>query len=368
MIQRLLRGRLLYVSLGLFLILLYGWEFRHSLAERHHATSTAQTDTPIGQRAHPAQETRPARARVDLNEWVTSPLDAERFKDALLREPQLGVPLLALTLFAAGMGIGGIGLTLWACWTGRIRAMWRIASPGVVPWSMGELWRILFVTLALASLLPFARSILLHIRPSWSLDTHLWMTVSMLCFDIAVTWVILIFAAGKGREVWTALGFSMRKLKQAVRVGFRGYLALFPWIFLLLMGMVELSQSIGFKPPLEPIHELIFEEHRSGVLGLTVLLACLVGPVAEELFFRGIVYAMIRRRTNRFLAMAASGALFSLTHTNWLGFLPIMVFGCLLADLYERTGSLLSPMAVHILHNTFLMSLALVVRQLSVSG
>jgi membrane protease YdiL (CAAX protease family) len=62
--------------------------------------------------------------------------------------------------------------------------------------------------------------------------------------------------------------------------------------------------------------------------------------------------------------MLMSGAAFSCIHTNPVGFLPIMVLGCLLANLYERTGSLASPLAVHILHNSLLMSLALVLRQL----
>ena len=63
--------------------------------------------------------------------------------------------------------------------------------------------------------------------------------------------------------------------------------------------------------------------------------------------------------------MLISGALFALVHSNAVGFLPIMVLGCLLAHLYERTGSLASPLAIHVLHNTFLMSTALVFRQLT---
>ena len=101
------------------------------------------------------------------------------------------------------------------------------------------------------------------------------------------------------------------------------------------------------------------------VLALTLVLACGIGPIAEECFFRGVVYAALRRRTSRIVAILASGAIFALIHTNPVGFLPIMVLGCVLAYLYERTGSLASPLAIHILHNTFLMAMAMIFRRLT---
>ena len=109
---------------------------------------------------------------------------------------------------------------------------------------------------------------------------------------------------------------------------------------------------------------LLFLEQRPLVLGLTLVLACLVGPIAEEIFFRGVLYAALRTRTSRFWAMAASGSLFAVVHTNPVGFLPILLLGCVLADLYERTGSLLASITVHIMHNTLLISLGLTVKQL----
>ena len=60
--------------------------------------------------------------------------------------------------------------------------------------------------------------------------------------------------------------------------------------------------------------------------------------------------------------MATTAAIFALVHTNVVGFLPIFLLGYLLADVYDRTGSLAAPLAVHIAHNTYLMSIALVMR------
>jgi membrane protease YdiL (CAAX protease family) len=62
--------------------------------------------------------------------------------------------------------------------------------------------------------------------------------------------------------------------------------------------------------------------------------------------------------------MIVSGALFALLHGHWMGFLPITLLGCLMAYAYDRTGSLLAPLMIHILHNSVLMSKGMVLRQL----
>jgi membrane protease YdiL (CAAX protease family) len=111
------------------------------------------------------------------------------------------------------------------------------------------------------------------------------------------------------------------------------------------------------------MQQILFSIQEPRVLVLVMILACVIGPIAEELFFRGVIFGALRRKTGRWAAMAISGAAFALVHTNVVGFVPIMALGCLLADFYDRTGMLLSPIAVHIVHNTLLMSLAIVFRQ-----
>ena len=66
--------------------------------------------------------------------------------------------------------------------------------------------------------------------------------------------------------------------------------------------------------------------------------------------------------------MLVSGGAFALLHTNLIGFPSILLLGCLLANLYERTGSLAASLTVHIVHNTLLMAMAISFRQLSAGG
>ena len=321
----------------------------------HQATGATQPASPS------------KRSDASLSWWPTTG-DLRTVEQSLREQPGLALGLVLLTVISVGMELGGIALFLWAMWTGRIRSLWRGAAHRVAPWSFGELGRVLLLGALVASLLPFVRVAILSYQMTWNLDTHLWTTVSMLFLDSFVIVAILAFAAGKARTAWAALGVSVPRARAAVTAGVRGYVAMFPWIFLLLFLVVELARRMGWQLPLEPIHELIFEERRPLVLGLTVLLACVVGPVAEELLFRGVFYAALRRRTSRIIAMVVSGTVFSLVHTNLVGFLPIAALGCLLAYVYEQTGSLISSMTVHILHNSFLMAMALAFRQLMMSA
>jgi len=339
-VQRLLQGRWLYAMLACVVLILYV--------------------RMAGGRPAASPEVAPPQELPSL--WEARP--GGNLQGLAAREPSLALVLVGLSVFISAMGLGGIGFFLWGVLTGRIRTIWQFASRRLPRWSFGEVVRITLLTLVIGGLLPFVRMLLLSNPASWAENSNLWLSTSMLFLDLFVILAILTFAAGKGVRVREMLGFSAPRLPEAMRIGFRGYLALFPWLFLLLYLVTETARWVHFKPPLEPIHELIFREAHPAVLIITVVLACLIGPLAEELFFRGVVYGAIRQRTSRIIAMLVSGAVFSLIHTNVMGFVPIMVLGWLLAYLYERTGSLLVPLAVHILHNTFLMSLALTFRQM----
>jgi membrane protease YdiL (CAAX protease family) len=320
----------------------------------------------------PSEPMEPQKARavqtLERHEWWPGAHEAQKLQAALEQAPGLAVALGVMAAVGISMGLGGFILLVWGLWTGRVRTVWRSGTRRPPPWSYGELARITVLGVLMAALMPFVRLAMLALRPGWSIDLNLWIAVSMLLLDGFVVLAVLAFAAGKARSIRQLFGFTWQKFRGAVTTGLRGYVAVFPWLFVLLVMAVAVARQLGVSPPVEPLQELIFEEQRPLVLGLTIVLACLVGPVTEEFFFRGVLYGAIRRHTPRGVAMALSGAIFALVHTNLIGFLPILVLGCLLADLYERTGSLVSPLVVHIAHNTFLMTVSLVFRQLPTIG
>lgn len=91
----------------------------------------------------------------------------------------------------------------------------------------------------------------------------------------------------------------------------------------------------------------------------------IVGPVFEELTFRGIVFGACRRRFRWGLAALLSAALFGFVHGyDVIGFLSTFWSGLIWASLYEATGSLLPGMIAHGLNN-LLVSVNLILMRLA---
>lgn len=75
-------------------------------------------------------------------------------------------------------------------------------------------------------------------------------------------------------------------------------------------------------------------------------------PIFEELAFRGLLFAMLRRRFAFLPAAMISTSLFALAHGySLIGFLSVFWSGFLWAWIYERTGSLIPGMVAHATNN-----------------
>jgi membrane protease YdiL (CAAX protease family) len=91
-----------------------------------------------------------------------------------------------------------------------------------------------------------------------------------------------------------------------------------------------------------------------------LLIGGIVGPIAEELFFRGILYGFLRR-WGVVVAVLVSTAAFVLAHPISQGFpLPQAAGGIVFALAYEIEGSLMTPIVIHVLGNLALYTLSLI--------
>jgi len=87
----------------------------------------------------------------------------------------------------------------------------------------------------------------------------------------------------------------------------------------------------------------------------------LFGPIAEEVFFRRYAFRAIAGRAGLPAGLVASSVLFALIHFNPSGFLIYLAIGVVLAAVYQRTGSLLAPVAGHVTVNAVVLVAAMVV-------
>jgi membrane protease YdiL (CAAX protease family) len=77
----------------------------------------------------------------------------------------------------------------------------------------------------------------------------------------------------------------------------------------------------------------------------------LVGPVSEEVFFRGYAFRYIAQEAGVPAGLLISSALFAAIHFNVSGFLVYLGIGCTLAWVHHRTNHLLAPVAGHVVTN-----------------
>lgn len=96
--------------------------------------------------------------------------------------------------------------------------------------------------------------------------------------------------------------------------------------------------------------ESTFKTMQSNALGL--LCITLLGPVLEELLFRGAITKILLRKYDPRTAILLSGLVFGIFHINPAQVVGACLSGFLLAWLYYRTGSLIPGMLIHILNNT----------------
>lgn len=81
--------------------------------------------------------------------------------------------------------------------------------------------------------------------------------------------------------------------------------------------------------------------------------AAVVAPVAEELFFRGLVQTLLANlMAGRWVPLLITSLIFGLVHFSQPQAVPaLIVLAVLLGYAYERTGSVLVPVMIHALFN-----------------
>lgn len=103
---------------------------------------------------------------------------------------------------------------------------------------------------------------------------------------------------------------------------------------------------------LEPEQEDIAESF--GPVPVQVLLIVLSAAIAEEICFRGMLFAGLRERWPRLPAALMAGTVFGVLHafTGLSAVPPLIAFGVILCLLYEKTGSIVPGMMLHALNNS----------------
>jgi membrane protease YdiL (CAAX protease family) len=164
-------------------------------------------------------------------------------------------------------------------------------------------------------------------------------------------------------QIATALGFLLVPMALAAMRGAKGPREIFARLgvqafrpsALKWMGLtvvLYLAFNIFYSAVITEPHQQDIAKG-FGAIPIQILLIVIVAPVSEEICFRGMLFGGLREKLPRIAAALVCGLIFGALHalTGITAVPPLIVFGFLLALLYERTGSILPGMILHMLNN-----------------
>ena len=234
-----------------------------------------------------------------------------------------------------------------------------------VRWGAWDVAKVILLFIFFGYVIIMVESVLTRVFPIIKNDNFRMILNSSMLDTLGVIF-ILYFSVGEYKEKLIAVGLSLKSFARNVFYGLVAYIAIIPVLLGVLALIAFLANMIKYVPEKQPVVELFLKEKNAPFLIYTSLFAAIVGPMIEELFFRGFMYNAFKKRIGIFWAMVITAATFATLHSHVVGFLPIMVLGMLLAYMYEKTGTLVSSITVHMVHNLSMVFLVFLVKQLGV--
>ncbi|MEM9084126.1 MAG: type II CAAX endopeptidase family protein, partial [Planctomycetota bacterium] len=166
------------------------------------------------------------------------------------------------------------------------------------------------------------------------------------------------------KETCDGLGWTTgRGFFVEIGAGLVGYLALLPLVAIGLLATIVVTligAGLGLEPPTHPVAEGDPSSSITKIL-LLFLLASVWAPVVEETIFRGALFHHLHAAIGVAGAALISGFIFAVIHPQGvLGVPALTTIGVCFALLRYWRGSLIASVTAHAVHNTFLITLLVI--------
>ncbi|MFH1855881.1 MAG: type II CAAX endopeptidase family protein [Candidatus Omnitrophota bacterium] len=230
----------------------------------------------------------------------------------------------------------------------------RTLSPPKPKWKVSDALRIAVIFVFLNYVFFLIQVLLGKFLGVEMRDSSMKMIFNTITVDVLTLSFIFYFVCLKHTQRPIALGLSFGKFAHNVFYGMLGYLAFLPILFAAITVSYLAGKYFHIESEPQPLFDLFFHEKRPTVLIILTIFVAILGPLIEEIFFRGFLYSSLKKRLNVPAAMFIVSLLFAGLHMNTLGFLPIFVLALALVYMFERTGSLVPSIIMHCFHNSMI--------------
>lgn len=170
------------------------------------------------------------------------------------------------------------------------------------------------------------------------------MWISAISAFLSMAWCLVLYL----RSSWRIKGMDYRKvfsfadIAAIAATGLGGCVTL--TVFLSLLINI-------FPSPFDNYNEIMSNFDSSGGL-LTFAYVLVIGPASEEIIFRGAIFDRLHLAFPFWTANALQAFLFGVYHMNIVQGIYAFLLGMVLGMVLYSTGSILCPIAVHIIFNS----------------
>jgi membrane protease YdiL (CAAX protease family) len=261
----------------------------------------------------------------------------------------LAIVLLYLVLIAAGLAAGVALLVRWrrrpVDWArGAARLQWR-------PWDGRAALLILGVVGLLQTLLWGFGLAFPHRLEALRNDEGAQIVLGSVMIHWTVLGLVAILVVRGGRTWRGAFGLEAGRLGRRAAEAAVFLLAAFPVILFYAVLGAFLLQRLGVDIYEQDVVRIIAGENSWPLRAYFAFLALVLAPVAEEIFFRGMVFPALAKRLRLGPSLLLSSVFFALIHGHAPAFIPLVLLACALGLAYVKTGNLLVPIMMHSLFN-----------------
>lgn len=214
-----------------------------------------------------------------------------------------------------------------------------------VPWGISDAM-FGFMLVAVGSLIAFG--IINAIQDGSDSDPDPSTIIALSLLHVLMVVAVWWFGTRKHRAPLSTLGFTRAGLKWPVIVGWSSFALAISLIAGALFSVVVTSLGIeSLEPPSVP--ETAIGD--GPVRALTVSILVIVGPLAEEVFFRGFLLMAFVQGIGVVPAVLVTSTIFAVSHGDIAVMLPIFVSGVSLSVVYLLTRSIWPSVVAHSAQN-----------------
>lgn len=174
--------------------------------------------------------------------------------------------------------------------------------------------------------------------------------IATLCFQGATCLLIPLFLRLHEVSWREAFGLDARPIR-SVLLAIVTLMIVLPVALWLQQCSFLLMHRFGWEPAEEEAVTLIAGANTLPMKIYLGFFAVVMAPIAEEFFFRGLLYPFIKQLGFPKTALFGSAFLFAAIHANAAVFVSLFILALAFTWLYERTGNLLAPVFAHSLFN-----------------